>query len=31
MIGDSPIHGPEGIRFCTRPEVAAGFDFPTSS
>ncbi|UYQ66203.1 CoA-acylating methylmalonate-semialdehyde dehydrogenase [Streptomyces peucetius] len=43
LIGDSPIHGPEGVRFCTRPKVvttrwprpaqkvAAGFDFPTSS
>ncbi|WP_405855717.1 CoA-acylating methylmalonate-semialdehyde dehydrogenase [Streptomyces sp. NBC_01515] len=43
LIGDSPIHGPEGIRFYTRPkvvttrwpqpaqQVAAGFDFPTSS
>ncbi|WSQ07392.1 CoA-acylating methylmalonate-semialdehyde dehydrogenase [Streptomyces sp. NBC_01231] len=43
LIGDSPIHGPEGIRFYTRPKVvttrwpqptqqlAAGFDFPTSS
>jgi malonate-semialdehyde dehydrogenase (acetylating) / methylmalonate-semialdehyde dehydrogenase len=42
LIGDSPIHGPEGIRFYTRPKVvttrwpqprqhlAAGFDFPTS-
>ena len=43
LIGDSPIHGPEGIRFYTRPKVvttrwpqhnhhvAAGFDFPTSN
>ncbi|NUS82433.1 MAG: CoA-acylating methylmalonate-semialdehyde dehydrogenase [Streptomyces sp.] len=43
LIGDSPIHGPEGIRFYTRPKVvttrwpqprqqfAAGFTFPTSS
>ncbi|MFH8468314.1 CoA-acylating methylmalonate-semialdehyde dehydrogenase [Streptomyces sp. NPDC017991] len=43
LIGDSAIHGPEGIRFYTRPkvvttrwpkpaqQVAAGFDFPTSS
>jgi malonate-semialdehyde dehydrogenase (acetylating)/methylmalonate-semialdehyde dehydrogenase len=43
LIGDSPIHGPEGIRFYTRPkvvttrwprpaqQVTAGFDFPTSS
>ncbi|MFF4568309.1 CoA-acylating methylmalonate-semialdehyde dehydrogenase [Streptomyces sp. NPDC001410] len=43
LIGDSPIHGPEGIRFYTRPKVvttrwpqrtqqiAAGFAFPTSS
>ncbi|MBT2412873.1 CoA-acylating methylmalonate-semialdehyde dehydrogenase [Streptomyces sp. ISL-12] len=42
LIGDSPIHGPEGIRFYTRPKVvttrwphteqhvAAGFTFPTS-
>ena len=42
LIGDSPIHGPEGIRFYTRPkvvtsrwpqpaqQVAAGFTFPTS-
>ncbi|GAQ64689.1 methylmalonate-semialdehyde dehydrogenase [Streptomyces scabiei] len=42
LIGDSPVHGPEGIRFYTRPKVvtsrwprqnhhvAAGFDFPTS-
>ncbi|MER6127991.1 aldehyde dehydrogenase family protein [Streptomyces sp. NPDC001795] len=42
-IGDSSIHGPEGIRFYTRPkvvttrrpqpaqQVAAGFNFPTSS
>jgi acyl-CoA reductase-like NAD-dependent aldehyde dehydrogenase len=21
LIGDSPIHGPEGIRFCTCPKV----------
>ncbi|MFF5982014.1 CoA-acylating methylmalonate-semialdehyde dehydrogenase [Streptomyces olindensis] len=43
LIGDSPIHGPEGVRFYTRPKVVttrwpqqaqhvtAGFDFPTSS
>ncbi|MDX3697268.1 CoA-acylating methylmalonate-semialdehyde dehydrogenase [Streptomyces europaeiscabiei] len=43
LIGDSPIHGPDGIRFYTRPkvvttrwsqpaqQVAAGFNFPTSS
>ncbi|MGW3729940.1 CoA-acylating methylmalonate-semialdehyde dehydrogenase [Streptomyces sp. NPDC000851] len=43
LIGDSPIHGPEGIRFYTRPkvvttrwpqpkqQVTAGFTFPTSS
>ncbi|MGW5655836.1 CoA-acylating methylmalonate-semialdehyde dehydrogenase [Streptomyces humi] len=43
LIGDNPIHGPEGIRFYTRPKVVttrwpeprqqltAGFDFPTSS
>ncbi|OMI36340.1 CoA-acylating methylmalonate-semialdehyde dehydrogenase [Streptomyces sparsogenes] len=43
LIGDSPIHGPEGIRFYTRPkvvttrwpqqnhQVTAGFAFPTSS
>ncbi|MBT2419466.1 CoA-acylating methylmalonate-semialdehyde dehydrogenase [Streptomyces sp. ISL-22] len=43
LIGDSPIHGPEGIRFYTRPKVittrwpqpthqhTAGFNFPTSS
>lgn len=43
LIGDHPIHGPEGIRFCTRPKVVttrwprtthqitAGFTFPTSS
>ncbi|MER6140528.1 CoA-acylating methylmalonate-semialdehyde dehydrogenase [Streptomyces sparsogenes] len=43
LIGDSPIHGPEGIRFYTRPKVvttrwpqqnhqiAAGFTFPTSN
>ncbi|MEU5645362.1 CoA-acylating methylmalonate-semialdehyde dehydrogenase [Streptomyces milbemycinicus] len=42
LIGDSPIHGPEGIRFYTRPkvvttrwpqprqQVAAGFSFPTA-
>ena len=42
LIGDHPIHGPEGIRFYTRPkvvttrwprpaqQVAAGFTFPTS-
>ncbi|WP_405875793.1 CoA-acylating methylmalonate-semialdehyde dehydrogenase [Streptomyces sp. NBC_00005] len=43
LIGDSPIHGPEGIRFYTRAKVVttrwpepkqqttAGFNFPTSS
>ncbi|MFJ9863805.1 CoA-acylating methylmalonate-semialdehyde dehydrogenase [Streptomyces sp. NPDC101165] len=43
LIGDSPVHGPEGIRFYTRPKVVttrwpqqtqqitAGFTFPTSS
>ncbi|MGW5715281.1 CoA-acylating methylmalonate-semialdehyde dehydrogenase [Amycolatopsis sp. NPDC003865] len=43
LIGDSPIHGPEGIRFYTRPKVVttrwprvtrsvdAAFHFPTSS
>ncbi|MFZ3599306.1 CoA-acylating methylmalonate-semialdehyde dehydrogenase [Streptomyces sp. BH104] len=43
LIGDSPIHGHEGVRFYTRPKVvttrwprraqhvAAGFTFPTSS
>ncbi|MEU5632391.1 CoA-acylating methylmalonate-semialdehyde dehydrogenase [Streptomyces rishiriensis] len=43
LIGDSPIHGPEGIRFYTRPkvvttrwpqpkqQVSAGFTFPTSN
>ncbi|MFD5407855.1 CoA-acylating methylmalonate-semialdehyde dehydrogenase [Streptomyces griseorubiginosus] len=43
LIGDHPIHGPEGIRFYTRPkvvttrwpeqaqQVAAGFTFPTSN
>ncbi|KDN75551.1 methylmalonate-semialdehyde dehydrogenase [Streptomyces olindensis] len=43
LIGDNPIHGPEGIRFYTRPkvvttrwpqpkqQVTAGFTFPTSS
>ncbi|MFF1736331.1 CoA-acylating methylmalonate-semialdehyde dehydrogenase [Streptomyces sp. NPDC058247] len=43
LIGDSPVHGAEGIRFCTRPkvvttrwpqpkqQVAAGFTFPTSN
>ncbi|MFG3025684.1 CoA-acylating methylmalonate-semialdehyde dehydrogenase [Streptomyces sp. NPDC048254] len=43
LVGDSPVHGPEGIRFYTRPKVVttrwpqpaqqvnAGFDFPTSS
>ncbi|WP_141202694.1 CoA-acylating methylmalonate-semialdehyde dehydrogenase [Streptomyces griseorubiginosus] len=43
LIGDSPIHGPEGIRFYTRPkvvttrwpaqaqQVTAGFTFPTSN
>ncbi|SEF32020.1 malonate-semialdehyde dehydrogenase (acetylating) / methylmalonate-semialdehyde dehydrogenase [Amycolatopsis pretoriensis] len=41
LIGDSPIHGPEGVRFYTRAKVvttrwphtstAAAFTFPTSS
>ncbi|GAA3826688.1 CoA-acylating methylmalonate-semialdehyde dehydrogenase [Streptomyces phyllanthi] len=43
LIGDSPIHGPEGIRFYTRPKVVttrwpqptqqttAEFNFPTSN
>jgi malonate-semialdehyde dehydrogenase (acetylating) / methylmalonate-semialdehyde dehydrogenase len=43
LIGDSPVHGPEGIRFYTRPKVVttrwpqpaqrfdADFTFPTSS
>ncbi|MFJ8019316.1 CoA-acylating methylmalonate-semialdehyde dehydrogenase [Streptomyces sp. NPDC096311] len=43
LIGDHPIHGPEGVRFYTRPkvvttrwpqpkqQVTAGFNFPTSS
>ncbi|MGW4912580.1 CoA-acylating methylmalonate-semialdehyde dehydrogenase [Streptomyces sp. NPDC004270] len=43
LIGDSPIHGPEGVRFYTRPkvvttrwpqsaqQVTAGFTFPTSN
>ncbi|WP_306322129.1 MULTISPECIES: CoA-acylating methylmalonate-semialdehyde dehydrogenase [unclassified Streptomyces] len=43
LIGDSPVHGHEGVRFYTRPKVvttrwprpaqhvAAGFTFPTSS
>ncbi|WP_406335759.1 CoA-acylating methylmalonate-semialdehyde dehydrogenase [Streptomyces sp. NBC_00203] len=43
LIGDSPVHGPEGIRFYTRPKVVttrwpqpaqqvnAGFNFPTSN
>ncbi|MGW2521478.1 CoA-acylating methylmalonate-semialdehyde dehydrogenase [Streptomyces sp. NPDC001617] len=43
LIGDHPIHGPEGIRFYTRPkvvttrwpqptqQVTAGFNFPTSN
>ncbi|QDI67345.1 methylmalonate-semialdehyde dehydrogenase (CoA acylating) [Streptomyces calvus] len=43
LIGDSPVHGPEGVRFYTRPKVvttrwprparqdAAGFAFPTSA
>ncbi|MFH0180880.1 CoA-acylating methylmalonate-semialdehyde dehydrogenase [Streptomyces cacaoi] len=43
LIGDSPVHGPEGIRFYTRPkvvttrwpqpaqQVTAGFNFPTSN
>ncbi|WP_409495505.1 CoA-acylating methylmalonate-semialdehyde dehydrogenase [Amycolatopsis sp. cmx-11-12] len=39
LIGDSPIHGPAGVRFYTRakvvttrwPHTAAAFTFPTSS
>ncbi|MFJ9127245.1 CoA-acylating methylmalonate-semialdehyde dehydrogenase [Streptomyces sp. NPDC102340] len=43
LIGDSPVHGHEGVRFYTRPKVvttrwpqregnvAAGFTFPTSN
>ncbi|MFD6071279.1 CoA-acylating methylmalonate-semialdehyde dehydrogenase [Amycolatopsis lurida] len=39
LIGDSPIHGPAGVRFYTRakvvttrwPHSTAGFHFPTSS
>ncbi|MFJ8113675.1 CoA-acylating methylmalonate-semialdehyde dehydrogenase [Streptomyces sp. NPDC096132] len=43
LIGDHPIHGPEGVRFYTRPKVVttrwpqptqqttAGFNFPTSN
>jgi malonate-semialdehyde dehydrogenase (acetylating)/methylmalonate-semialdehyde dehydrogenase len=39
LIGDSPIHGPEGVRFYTRakvvttrwPHTEAAFTFPTSS
>lgn len=42
LIGDSPIHGPEGVRFHTRPKVVttrwpdgggprAAFAFPTST
>ena len=39
LIGDSPIHGPEGVRFYTRPKVVttrwphteAAFTFPTST
>jgi malonate-semialdehyde dehydrogenase (acetylating)/methylmalonate-semialdehyde dehydrogenase len=39
LIGDSPIHGPEGVRFYTRakvvttrwPHVDAAFTFPTSN
>ncbi|MFJ8911568.1 CoA-acylating methylmalonate-semialdehyde dehydrogenase [Amycolatopsis sp. NPDC102389] len=39
LIGDSPIHGPAGVRFYTRakvvttrwPHSSAGFHFPTSS
>ncbi|MFE1879154.1 CoA-acylating methylmalonate-semialdehyde dehydrogenase [Streptomyces diastatochromogenes] len=43
LIGDNPIHGPEGIRFYTRPKVVttrwpqpthqttAGFNFPTAN
>lgn len=42
LIGDSPIHGPEGVRFYTRPKVVttrwpdgggprAAFAFPTST
>ncbi|MFE2494421.1 CoA-acylating methylmalonate-semialdehyde dehydrogenase [Streptomyces scopuliridis] len=42
LIGDSPVHGPEGVRFYTRVkvvttrwphrerEISAGFSFPTS-
>jgi malonate-semialdehyde dehydrogenase (acetylating)/methylmalonate-semialdehyde dehydrogenase len=39
LIGDSPIHGPEGVRFYTRakvvttrwPHTEAAFNFPTSN
>ncbi|NBH02962.1 CoA-acylating methylmalonate-semialdehyde dehydrogenase [Amycolatopsis sp. SID8362] len=39
LIGDSPIHGPAGVRFYTRakvvttrwPRTEAGFNFPTST
>jgi malonate-semialdehyde dehydrogenase (acetylating)/methylmalonate-semialdehyde dehydrogenase len=39
LIGDSPIHGPEGVKFYTRakvvttrwPHTAAGFHFPTAN
>ncbi|WP_410636218.1 CoA-acylating methylmalonate-semialdehyde dehydrogenase [Amycolatopsis sp. cmx-4-83] len=39
LIGDSPVHGPAGVRFYTRakvvttrwPRTEAGFTFPTSS
>jgi malonate-semialdehyde dehydrogenase (acetylating)/methylmalonate-semialdehyde dehydrogenase len=39
LIGDSPVHGPEGVRFYTRakvvttrwPHTEAAFNFPTSS
>jgi acyl-CoA reductase-like NAD-dependent aldehyde dehydrogenase len=39
LIGDSPIHGPEGVRFYTRakvvttrwPHTEAAFNFPTST
>jgi malonate-semialdehyde dehydrogenase (acetylating)/methylmalonate-semialdehyde dehydrogenase len=39
LIGDSPVHGPEGVRFYTRakvvttrwPHTEAAFNFPTAS
>ncbi|HVV13271.1 CoA-acylating methylmalonate-semialdehyde dehydrogenase [Amycolatopsis sp.] len=39
LIGDSPVHGPEGVRFYTRakvvttrwPHTEAAFNFPTSN